>query len=177
VDYILFHVKKVDPLIPCIDGLFAASAAYRAMPEAKLVPAEYGKPPSLELAQGDRVYLLDLTYRAQIIEQWAEVAQVIVLDHHKQAMQDLSGLSDRVLRTFRMDRSGAMIAWKHFHPADRPPLLYRYVQDRDLFAKALPCCDLVHFGLVEAFDEKPLDKMMLMARLFTSSEDSDFFLG
>jgi hypothetical protein len=37
-----------------------------------------------------------------------------------------------------MERSGAMMAWQHFHPRTVPPLFMRYIQDRDLWRWALP---------------------------------------
>jgi hypothetical protein len=34
---------------------------------------------------------------------------------------------------FDMGRSGAMLAWDHFHPIEVAPLFIRYIQDRDLW--------------------------------------------
>lgn len=159
--YILFHAKKTHPLVPCLDGLFAAYAARLAMPTATLQPAMYGEPPSLKLVQGDTVYLLDLAYPAPVLEGWADAGgSVIVLDHHKQAMQDLQYLSDRITSTFDMKRSGAVIAWQYFHP-DRPvPELFRYVQDRDIWTKELPGCDRVHLALLDETDEQSLSECL-----------------
>lgn len=151
--HVLFHAKSIDlaknTVNPCTDGLFAAWAAKRKYPEAHVVPAMYGRPPELNLNQGDRVYLLDLTYPASVLEGWADRgAEVVVLDHHKSALDDLSGLSDRILKTFDMGRSGAVIAYNYFF--DGPvPLLFKYVQDRDLWTKILPNCDLVSLALSE----------------------------
>ena len=152
--YILFHARKTEPFAPCLDGLFAAYAAKLAIPEAILIAAEYNKPPKLDLTKGDTVYLLDLTYPAHIIEGWADVAKVIVLDHHKQAMSDLQYLTQRVSKTFDMNRSGAVISWEYFHPGKSVPKLFQLVQDRDLWTKKIPNCDLVNLGLVEATKDK-----------------------
>ena len=151
--HVLFHAKSIDlaknTMNPCTDGLFAAWAAKQKYPEAHVIPAMYGRPPELNLSKGDRIYLLDLTYPASVLESWADRgAEVIVLDHHKSALDDLSGLSDRILKTFDMSRSGAVIAYDYFF--DSPvPLLFKYVQDRDLWVKLLPNCDLVSLALSE----------------------------
>jgi hypothetical protein len=158
--YILFHVKAVekDGLHDwCMDGLFAAFAAFKAMPEADLVPAMYNHPPELELESGDQIYLLDLTYPAPVLEAWADAGALIeVIDHHKQAMDDLALLSARVLREFDMARSGAVMAWQRFQPSSPVPALYSYVQDRDLWEKTLPDCDLIALGLRELLSDQLL---------------------
>jgi uncharacterized protein len=150
---IVFHAKAVSPYRPCMDGLFAAAAAAIAIPEARLVPAAYGKPPELGLKQGDLVHLLDLTYPYFVIEEWAKTAQVTILDHHKGAMQDLMHLSAHISREFDMSRSGAVISWQHFH-RNEVPLILQYVQDRDLWTKQLPGCDLVSLALSELMRDK-----------------------
>jgi hypothetical protein len=170
--YILFHAKKVQPFSPCIDGLFAAAIAYNRHPEAQLVPAMYGldNVPKISPTDGDTVYLLDLTYPRHVIDSWqASGAKVIVLDHHKTAMQDLQGLADSVLSIFDMAKSGAMLAWDYFED-DKPPLVVQYVQDRDLWTKSLPGCDLVHLGLQDIFTPSPdrtepktLDELLWLA--------------
>lgn len=164
--HILFHAKSIAPFRPCMDGLFAAYAAKLAMPDAVLVPAMYGHPPSLTLAQGDKIYLLDLTYPAPVIEAWADRGvEVVILDHHKQAMEDLSGLSDRIFKSFDIKRSGAVMAWRHFFPYDPVPDFFRYVQDRDLWTKALPSCDLISLGWSEMMHEKSLEECFEVLRM------------
>lgn len=155
---ILFHAKKVGPFSPCMDGLWAAYAAYSILPESEFIPAMYGSVPGLNIQSGDVVYLLDLTYPASVLESWADRgAKVIVLDHHKSAMSDLSGLSDRIFQKFDMAKSGAMLAWERFRPNTPVPDLVRYVQDRDLWSKQLPYCDRVSLGLSELMHGKSLE--------------------
>jgi uncharacterized protein len=155
--YIVFHCKSVNPFRPCIDGLFAAAIANMRHPEAHLVPAMYGleNAPNLNLKERDLVYLLDLTYPAHVVEGWhRQGADVVVLDHHKTAMQDLSGLSASIVTNFDMNRSGAMLAWDYFFHGDAP-LIVQYVQDRDLWRKQMPDTDLINLGLASMM--RPLD--------------------
>ena len=152
-DYVLFHARNVQPFVPCIDGLFAAIAAAEAMTNALLTPCKYGEPPTLNLTSEDFVYLLDLSYPAPVLEGWADTgAKVVVIDHHKQALEDLKYLSTRVLRQLDLDHSGAVLAWHYFNPDKELPLLFLYVQDRDTWTKWLDGCDLVHMGIVELLD-------------------------
>lgn len=165
--YVIFHAKSIQPFRPCMDGLFAAAIAKQRHPEARLVPAMYGleNAPDLNIVEGDTVYLLDLTYPAHIIKGWAaKGAKVIVLDHHKTAMQDLAGLSSEILATFDMSRSGAMLAWNYFFDdffGEVSPLIVRYVQDRDLWIKQMPDCDLINLGLqhlTRVFPGQPIEE-------------------
>ena len=174
-NFVLFHAKKLKPFIPCMDGLFAAYAASLALPKAQLIPALYGaqNAPKVQWGKGDRVYLLDLTYPGSIIESWVNAgAEVIVLDHHKGALEDLSLLSSRVLEsgrvktTFDMGRSGAVIAWQHFFPTYPPHWIFPYIQDRDLWTKQLPYCDRIHFGLQEVLEGKTVaEAIALISKL------------
>ena len=63
------------------------------------------------------------------------VRELVILDHHKSAQEDIGDLD---FVTFDMDRSGAMMGWNYMHPDQEPPPLIRYVQDRDLWRFALP---------------------------------------
>jgi len=148
--YVLFHTKSVEPFRPCMDGLFAAYAAWVRLADCELVPAMYGTAPDLQLTSGDKVFLLDVTYPAAVLEKWADCgAKVTVIDHHKTAMNDLSGLSAWIDQSFDMDKSGAVLAWEYFHPGEDLPLLFEYVQDRDLWWKQMEGCDRIHLGLQE----------------------------
>jgi uncharacterized protein len=146
-----------------MDGLWAAFAARLAHPDTELIPAAYGRKPDLSIAPGEKIYLLDLTYPRTVIEEWADRgADIQIIDHHKTALQDLSGLSARILQTFDMQKSGAVLAWEHFHPGQPVPLIFRYVQDRDIWTKRLPDCDLIALGLSETMRGLSLDNAIVM---------------
>lgn len=83
-----------------------------------------------------RVYMLDFSYPRRVMEDIAMQAdEVIILDHHVSAQEDVMPLieSGMVQGIFDMNRSGAMIAWEYFNPDVEPPALVKYVQDRDLW--------------------------------------------
>lgn len=106
---------------------------------------------------------------------------ITILDHHKTAREDLlpfvardevmdwkvnkfeeeaqaaqrMRLTDNrscfIRAKFDMQKSGAVLAWEHFHPQQAVPLFFQYLQDRDLWTKRLPDCDTVAWGL-KAFE-------------------------
>ena len=122
--YILYHAS-------CYDGFGAAWAAWRKFgDDAKYIPVHYGKPMP-ELPDGSDVFIVDFSYpRQELLALKARMNSLVVLDHHKTAQQDLAGLDFAI---FDMDKPGAVLAWKYFHPAKPVPKLLEYVQDRDLW--------------------------------------------
>lgn len=127
--YVLFHGN-------CFDGFGAAWAAWLWLGDsAQYIPVSYGhEPPALP--PDAIVTLVDFSYQRATLEALrSRVERLTVLDHHKTAQADLAGLD---YCTFDMDKSGAMLAWEHFHPGVEPPRLIQYLQDRDLWRWSLP---------------------------------------
>jgi uncharacterized protein len=132
--YVLYHKD-------CTDGFAAAWASYTVLgPDASYIPVQYGEPVPDGLAKGSKVWIVDFSYPAVVLVDLAQqMEQVVVVDHHKSAKEMLEGLERPGLSiTFDMTKSGAVLAWEHFHPYTPPPGLLLYVQDRDLWQWHLP---------------------------------------
>lgn len=130
----------------CADGFGGAYAAWRALgDEATYLPVQYGGEVP-EIAPGtDAVWMIDFSYpRDQILALHTKYPKLVILDHHRTAQADLAGLDFAI---FDMDKSGAVLAWEHFHPGEPVPMLLRYVQDRDLWTWKLPDSREVSAGL------------------------------
>lgn len=149
----------------CQDGFCAAWLFHLAFPKAEFFAAQHGKPPP-DVA-GRMVFILDFSYKRDILQRMAGIAKSItVLDHHQTAAEDLTGLPEAIWpplpglsATFDMKKSGAMLAWLYikkfalapnFRPCLSPdggePWLVELVQSRDLWkwdvpnAKVLDAC-------------------------------------
>lgn len=126
----------------CADGFGAALAVKkhfdRLGQKCKYVAANYGdNPPKVD---GMNVVIVDFSFPKDVLIKMENVAaSIIVLDHHKTAEENLKGLK---FCSFDMKRSGAMIAWNHFH-GDDAPMLIQYIQDRDLWKWELPNSEAV----------------------------------
>lgn len=104
---------------------------------------------------------VDFSYKRPVLDAMASKANsILILDHHKTAAEDLADLPKpppfriweeaawngtlsrrlRMVALFDMNRSGAALAWNYFVAADRPEFI-EYIQDRDLWRKALPYGD------------------------------------
>lgn len=119
----------------CADGFGAAYAAWLKLGNtADYIPARYGDPPP-ELQPYSQVYILDFSYPRDTIVDMSKTNSVTLLDHHKTAQQDLQGMAGCLIDT---TKSGAVLAWEHFHLHQPTPTLLEYVQDRDLWKFQLP---------------------------------------
>ena len=129
---VLYHAK-------CSDGFGAAFAAWLVLREtAEYLPCAYGDvPPDVT---GKRVFILDFSFERSImlgLERHAD--ELILLDHHKTAKDNLNGFTCRCGKvTFDLNRSGARLAWDHFHPGAPPPIMIEHIQDRDLWSWKVP---------------------------------------
>lgn len=133
----------------CADGFSAAWCFYNKDPEGYDFHAGvYGKPPPD--VTGRTVYLVDFSYKVDIIAEMLKVAEyVFLIDHHETAINDTDGFNHvDFFKYTDLNRSGAMLAWDFLHnpggqrPGDygyqSPPLLLDHIQDRDLWKFKLP---------------------------------------
>jgi uncharacterized protein len=122
--YVLFHDS-------CSDGFTAAYVAWKKFGDkATYIPIQYGKPLP-EIPDQSEVYILDFSYSKQILEDlWKRSLKLVVLDHHKTAEQELSGLP---YAWFDQKECGATLSWKHFFPEQPMPELLLHIRARDLW--------------------------------------------
>ena len=136
---VLYHAN-------CADGFCAAWAAYGVLGDgAEYAPAQYGEPPPD--VTGRAVYILDFSYKADVLRQMiGQADSLVLLDHHKTAEAELSGIagefadSPKCLIRFDMGKSGARLTWDYFYGLSGMPTpwLVDYTEDRDLWLWKLP---------------------------------------
>lgn len=122
----------------CADGFGAALAVKLYFDglnqKCEFLPAHYGN--DVPDVTGKNVIIVDFSYPRDVLIRMNEDSESLtVLDHHKTAEKDLKGLDFCI---FDMERSGAVMAWEHFHGKGNVPLLFQYIQDRDLWQWELP---------------------------------------
>ena len=91
---------------------------------------------------GRDVYLVDFSYKRAVVEEICKVAsRVVLIDHHKTALDDLAPLieSKRIESLTSLENSGAVLAYKWFNGNDisHIPKLLLHIEDRDLWRFAL----------------------------------------
>lgn len=155
----------------CADGFSAAWVFHFLQDKIEqkfdFHPGVYGEdPPDVS----DRhVFLVDFSYKRQVVRDMIQIGgalAVVVIDHHKTAMEDLAGLDDELYEDakiahaelgdggemdydspleliFDMNMSGATMAWDYWKEVWQRehiarPLLLGHVEDRDLWRFHLP---------------------------------------
>ncbi|KAK7380128.1 hypothetical protein VNO78_32557 [Psophocarpus tetragonolobus] len=161
---------------PCPDGVFAALAAHLYFKATSLLsplffPNTVYNPLSAEdlpLSEISDLYLLDFVGPDAFVQEISsKVPRVIVLDHHKSALEKLgneASLGENVVKIIDMERSGATIAFDYFkdmllrpdaavkHPSvldefERVRQLFLYIEDGDLWRWRLPNSKAFRSGL------------------------------
>jgi uncharacterized protein len=133
----------------CWDGWGSAMVARDALGgDPHLVPAHYGMDPYRLQALAERadVYVLDFSFKPDEMMWLAGTAKTLTwIDHHKTAVEAMQPVLAGMPWSFhcRIDaghpeyaRSGIGLTWDHFHDT-RSPWLVNYIEDRDLWRKAL----------------------------------------
>lgn len=125
----------------CDDGFAAAWAVrnFHHHDNIEFYPGVYQQePPDVT---GRDVIMVDFSYKRPVLEAMLKTCRsFILLDHHKSAKEDLAGLADNnaAVVVFDMERSGAGLAWDYFSQGRPRPEFINYIEDRDLWRKALP---------------------------------------
>jgi len=139
---IIYH--KMSQATDCPDGIASAWVCHKAYPDADIEGCWYNYEQLPSVEGYDQVVIVDFSFPAKVLETWADSIKVVIIDHHKTAMADLSQLSDRILQKFDMGECGATLAWKHFFPHEPMPSFLRYVRDRDLWNFELAYSEEIH---------------------------------
>ena len=143
----------------CADGFGAAWAAYNHFKEsAEYIGVTYQTPPPSGLV-GKEIYILDFGYPEEDIKNLIKNnKRVTVIDHHI-TLKDSAALTKDYL--FDIKHSGAVLAWKYFHPQKKLPKLLEYIEDLDLwlFKKKDTRAAIAYINLFD-FDFKIWNKLV-----------------
>ena len=143
----------------CPDGFGAALAAWLFYGDAaEYLALDHGQVQSLDdlpAIAGRAVYILDFSFGPELLSAIdAQAAKLVLLDHHKSALDKLGGFVCRCgVVHFDMEKSGARLAWEFFHPERDVPALLQYVEDRDIWKWEFP----ESAGFLSALDMEPQD--------------------
>lgn len=106
-------------------------------------PAAHGSRFSLDTT-GKNIIICDFSFRKDILLTMINKAlNLLIIDHHKSAEKDLESIPDRY-KIFDMNHSGAILTWNYLFPDKEPPLLLKYIEDRDIWTKKLQDTDAFH---------------------------------
>lgn len=145
----------------CADGFGAMWSFWRWFKDtAEYLPGKYqDEPPDVT---GRDVYLLDFSYKRDVVASMLKIAnKVVLIDHHKSALEDLADLEGLEDSYCSLEESGCILAWRYaqdnFWGGTRPPpMILQHIQDRDLWKFELEDTRAVSAVLFS----KPLDVLV-----------------
>lgn len=74
----------------CHDGITALWAARQKLPDAEAYAGKYDEPPDLDRLQGRDLVFVDFCFKREVMIKLRKCSRsILVLDHHKTAMQDM----------------------------------------------------------------------------------------
>lgn len=146
----------------CTDGFGAAFAAWMKLgDDAEYLPMKHGEVLNVNICDRD-VYILDFSFPKPVMDGIIHAANgVIWLDHHKTAFEMWCGEYTKGMQyeklgyvggceldiTLDDNKSGALLAWKYFHPGTEVPMLIQHIDDRDRWVFAIPGSKALHAAL------------------------------
>lgn len=144
----------------CSDGFGAAWTVRKALGDIEFHAGKYGEPaPNVT---GKDVVMVDFSYkRLELLEIAEKANSVLIIDHHKTAVECLVDLPSNVICKFDMNHSGSILAWNHFFPEQSPPPLLLHIEDRDLWRFALQNTRQIQANVFSyPYDFEVWDKLM-----------------
>jgi hypothetical protein len=163
----------------CPDGFGAAWAVWRAWgDDAEYLPRGHDDALDFGRLAGKHVVFVDVALGNALLDRVCDAAdRFTLLDHHVSA-RDRFEAEPGLVRSvearghrvhFDLNHSGAVLAWKHFHPGARVPALLEYVEDMDLWRWELSDSEQVNAAIVsyprtfETWDElstRPIEELV-----------------
>jgi uncharacterized protein len=140
---ILYHAN-------CLDGFGAAYAAWKYFgnhEDIVYIPVKYGSiPPDIS---NSYIYIVDFSYPTDVLQALcANNVQVVVLDHHAGAAQQLLNVqADNFIFNHAENHSGAVLTWQFFHEDIEVPKMLLHIQDRDLWKFNYPETKAICYAL------------------------------
>lgn len=131
----------------CLDGFGSAHIVrnYYGGQHVCCVPVNYGDNWDEHLKQAEeyeRIMFVDFCPPFDTLHHLSRWPgkEVIVLDHHKTAKETMFNelWPEHMQMVYNEELSGVGVTWDYFHPHRPMPMLYAYIQDRDLWKFELP---------------------------------------
>ncbi len=132
------NIKKIVILYHgnCSDGFGGAWAAYKKFGnKADYIAFSHLNEP--KIFENKEIYFIDFIYKSEsLIKKLLKTNErVTAIDHHITA-KNLVALTQNY--SYDINSSGAVLAWKYFHPQKPVPKLLKYIEDFDLWRFYLP---------------------------------------
>lgn len=173
----------------CPDGLAAALVCWQAFDvhdkeSARFIPVDYDDTPIFSDYFQKEVFIVDFSFDEATLRQIADDCEsLVIIDHHKGAREAIMAIDNHPKVDIRFDLNycGTALAWMYFTyypdcplpPVTELPPFIQYIQDRDLWTKALPETDAFNKAFCLNLGCQDWHRLNILYEEF-NSEQSDF---
>jgi oligoribonuclease NrnB/cAMP/cGMP phosphodiesterase (DHH superfamily) len=154
----------------CSDGFMSATIARKwliansvdSIDKVQFYHATYNQDYTklIEMMKDKYVVICDFSFKKDIFDKMiiATNGNILILDHHKTAQVYLKEVDQQYV-VFDMNHSGAFITWTFFYGFDNVSKAVLYVEDNDIWNKALPMTrEFTSYLFTREFDFEEYDK-------------------
>lgn len=139
-DVVIFHKKS--ELFWCPDGVTSAAIMKWKFPHIEcFLGGNYSNNSEIieKIGTGNKIYFVDYSMRELEMNSLACTNEIIIIDHHKTAQENLSRISNPLIsKYFDMGKSGARLTWEYCFPDTDVPAIIQYIEAGDLYTFNLP---------------------------------------
>jgi len=164
-----------------LDGRAAAAVIKKAHPDVRCFEVHYDMDlPIDQIEQGEEVVIVDFTPPTaeefkSIVDKAGGEDNVTWLDHHGANIKAHTALNKKLPgKRVESVPSGAMLAWEHYFPKQKPPMAVVYTSDFDTWTHDYPESKLFEAGM-SSLDYSPgaevWDKLLNPMRTATATMD------
>jgi oligoribonuclease NrnB/cAMP/cGMP phosphodiesterase (DHH superfamily) len=146
-DYVIYHIN-------CSDGISSAWVTSLVNDKAIKIGCIAGKNPAndIEIFRNNILLFCDISPTPEYTEELLRInAKIIVIDHHKAALDNIEKYSNSIsiIRHDDKEKSGCILTWEYFFPDREIPWFLRYISDRDTWSWKLENSKEINAALFE----------------------------
>ena len=122
-----------------LDGICSGAVVKTAYPHCKMIGYDYGQPfPWHAITVKELVYMVDVSLSPMDMKMLATVAELVWIDHHKSAIEQVHALGLSIDGIRDVGFSGCELAWAFLHalPIDKAPRAVRMLGRYDVWDHA-----------------------------------------
>ncbi|MEK7162909.1 MAG: DHHA1 domain-containing protein [Patescibacteria group bacterium] len=144
----------------CFDGFGGAWAAWKKFgSQAEYIGMKHGNTLPSAVLKNKIIYFIDFVFPLALMKKIIKKAEkVVIIDHHITAKENVELVDDYL---FDINHSGAVLAWKYFHPKKAIPRLLLHIEDLDIWKWKLPAtAEIISFLSLYDFDFSVWSRMV-----------------
>jgi oligoribonuclease NrnB/cAMP/cGMP phosphodiesterase (DHH superfamily) len=140
IDIVIYHHPCADGFTSCMIANLFFSKINKNVEYWGLSHSHNGPPDLYQRLKDKNVLICDFSFKKEIIMNLLDINMVknlLIIDHHISAQKDLQDIEQKY-KIFDMSHCGAYLTWQYFFPEIQVPLFVKYIEDNDIWLKAMP---------------------------------------